>query len=103
MFAAADLERPDPPAYGPLAEIRAPTVLVPGDLDYPMVTTCADSIAACIPGCRQVAAPGAGHLLPLRVPGPIADVIRQHLGRSGLTAGPAGCPPSSTGFPAGDG
>ncbi len=90
MFAAADLERPDPPAYGRLAEIRAPTVLVLGDLDYPMVTTCADSIAACIPGCRQVA-PGAGHLLPLR-PGLIADVIRQHVARPA----PAATQPAAT-------
>ena len=78
MFAAADFERPDPPAYGRLAEVTAPTVMVLGDLDYPMVTTCAESIAARIPGCRRVAAPGADHLLPIRVPGLIADVIRQH-------------------------
>ncbi len=81
MFAAADLERPDPPAYGRLAEITAPTVMMLGDLDYPMVTTCAESIADRIPGCRRIMAPGADHLLPLRVPDLIADVIRQHVAR----------------------
>ena len=81
MFAAADLERPDPPAYGRLAEITAPTVMMLGDLDYPMVTTCAESIADRIPGCRRVMAPGADHLLPLRVPDLIADVIRRHAAR----------------------
>ena len=46
-----------------------------------MVTRCAESIADRIPGCRRVAAPGADHLLPLRVPDLVADVIRQHVAR----------------------
>ncbi len=32
-------------------------------------------IAARIPGCRQIPAPGADHLLPLRVPSLIAGLI----------------------------
>ena len=35
----------------------------------------ADAIAARIPGCRRVVVPGADHLLPLRVPGRLAEII----------------------------
>jgi len=81
MFSLGDFERPDPPAYDHLAEITAPAVLVLGNREYPMVTRCAESIADRIPGCRRVMAPGADHLLPLRVPDLIAGVIRQHVAR----------------------
>ena len=79
MFAQGDFERPDPAAYGRLAEIAAPAVVVLGDLEYPMVVRCADSIADRIPGCRRVPAPGADHLIPLRAPALVADVIRQQV------------------------
>ena len=48
---------PDPAAYGRLAEITAPAVVVLGDLEYPMVVRCADSVADRIPGCRRVPHP----------------------------------------------
>jgi 3-oxoadipate enol-lactonase len=80
MFAQGDFERPDPPAYDHLAEIAAPTVVVLGDLEYPMVTRCADSVADRIPGCRRVPAPGADHLIPLRAPGLVADLIMEQVG-----------------------
>jgi hypothetical protein len=40
-----------------------------------MVARCAADIAARIPGCQQIAAPGADHLLPLRVPAMIAELV----------------------------
>jgi 3-oxoadipate enol-lactonase len=43
--------------------------------EYPMVARCAADIAARIPGCQQVAVPGADHLLPLRAPTLIADLV----------------------------
>ena len=46
-----------------------------GDLDYPVVIRCAQEIAARIPGCQQIAVPGADHLLPLRIPGQLAGLI----------------------------
>lgn len=70
-------ERPDPPAYARLGQIRTPAVVVTGDREYPMVARCAADIAARIPGCRQVPAPGADHLLPLRVPSLIAGLIAE--------------------------
>ncbi|MDR2984928.1 MAG: alpha/beta hydrolase [Nocardiopsaceae bacterium] len=67
-----DYERPDPPAYSRLGQIRTPTAVVVGDLEYPAVARCAAEIATRIPGCRQIPATGADHLLPLRVPDMIA-------------------------------
>jgi 3-oxoadipate enol-lactonase len=75
FFAQGSFERPDPPAYSRLGEVRAPSVLAMGDLEYPMVRECGEQIAAGIPGCRLVAVPGADHLLPLRAPGLLASLI----------------------------
>ncbi len=80
MFAQADYEQPDPPAYSRLAEITAPAVVVVGDLEYPMVARCADSVADRIPGCRRISVPGADHLIPLRAPDLVADVITGQVG-----------------------
>ena len=77
MFAQGDFEQPDPPAYDHLTEITAPAVVVLGDLEYPMVTRCADSIADRIPGCRRITVPGIDHLIPLRAPGLVAQVITE--------------------------
>lgn len=80
MFAQGDFEQPDPPAYDHLAEITAPAVVVLGDLEYPMVAQCADSVADRIPGCRRITAPGIDHLIPLRAPDLVAQVITEQVG-----------------------
>jgi 3-oxoadipate enol-lactonase len=74
-FAIGGLARPDPPAYDRLAEIRAPAVMVLGGLEYPMVADASNSIAARIPGCETVLVPEADHMLPLRAPSRIAELI----------------------------
>ncbi len=79
-FRLGDHERPDPPAYSRLGQIRAPATVVIGDQEYPTVACCAADIAARIPGCRQVPAPGADHLLPLRVPSLIAGLVGELAG-----------------------
>jgi len=80
FFAMGDRMRPDPPVYGRLGEIKAPAVLAIGDLDYPMVRDCGERIAAAVAGCRVIVIPGADHLLPLRAPDALADIIRAHAG-----------------------
>jgi 3-oxoadipate enol-lactonase len=75
FFLQDDLLRPEPPVYSRLGEIRAPSVLAVGDLEYPMVRECAERIAGSIPGCRLVVVPGADHLLPLRTPDALADIV----------------------------
>jgi 3-oxoadipate enol-lactonase len=79
FFRQGDFERPDPPAYDRLGEIRMPTVVVTGELEYPMVRTCCEHLAARIPGSRQVTVAGADHLLPLRAPSEIIGLISQYL------------------------
>lgn len=81
FFRVGDYERPDPPAYSRLGQIRVPAVAVVGDQEYPMAARCAADIAARIPRCQQVRAPGADHLLPLRVPTMIAELADELAGQ----------------------
>lgn len=60
-----------------LGQIRIPAAVVIGDQEYPMVARCAEDIATTIPGGRQIPAPGADHLLPLRAPAVIAELAVQ--------------------------
>jgi 3-oxoadipate enol-lactonase len=77
FFRVGDYERPDPPAYSRLGQIQVSAAVLIGDREYPMAARCAADIATRIPGCRQIPAPGADHLLPLRVPAMIADLAGQ--------------------------
>lgn len=76
-FATGDLERKDPPVFGRLGEIRVPAVTLAGDLEYPMVTRAVQDITARIDGCRLITVPGADHLLPLRAPARLAQVVAE--------------------------
>lgn len=80
FLAIGELEQPDPPAYDRLGEVRAPAVMVRGDREYPMVADCADAIASRIRGCRRIVVPGADHMLPLRTPGRLAEIIAEQVG-----------------------
>jgi 3-oxoadipate enol-lactonase len=80
FLAGDDLEQAPPPAYDRLSEVRAPTVVVRGDREYPMVAESSDAIAARIPGSRRIVIPGADHLLPLRAPGRLAEIIAEQAG-----------------------
>jgi 3-oxoadipate enol-lactonase len=82
FFNVGDFERADPPVFARLAQIHVPSVVVVGDREYPTVARCAADIAARIPGCEQVTAPGADHLLPLRVPALIVDLASEMQARS---------------------
>ena len=70
-----DFEQPNPPAFSRLAEIRVPAVVALGDHEYPMVSECGRMIADRIPRCQMITVPGADHMLPLRAPELIADLI----------------------------
>jgi 3-oxoadipate enol-lactonase len=72
-------EGPEPPAYPRLGEIKAPCVVAVGDLDYPMVRDSSERIAQAIPDCPVIVVPGADHLLPLRAPDALADIIGAHI------------------------
>lgn len=78
-FQLGHFEQPDPPAFARLAEIKAPTVVVLGDLEYKMVADCGHAVVERIPGCEFVGAPGSDHLLPLRKPELIAELVASRL------------------------
>lgn len=61
--------------YDTRGQLRVPAAMVIGDRDYPSMIGWARDIAARIPGCAQIAAPGAGHLLPLRLPSQLAELV----------------------------
>jgi len=79
FFALGDYELPDPPGYLRLGEIGVPSVVAIGDLDYAMVRECARHIAGRIPGSSLVVVPGADHLLPLRAPALLAELIAERV------------------------
>jgi pimeloyl-ACP methyl ester carboxylesterase len=77
FFVIGELGQDDPPVYGRLGQVRAPAVVVRGDREYPMVADCADAIASRIPGCGRIIIPGADHLLPLRAPARLAEMLTE--------------------------
>lgn len=71
LSAPSDLgdEQPlEPAAVHRLGEIRAPTLVVVGELDTPRTLAAAERLAAQIAGARQVTMPGTAHLPNLEKP-----------------------------------
>ena len=52
-----------------------PTTLLIGDRDHHTVIDCTRAVAERIEGCRNMVVAGVDHLVPLRVPGLIADIV----------------------------
>ena len=71
---------PDEPAYGRLGEVRAPTVLLVGDLDRPALIACDEAIASGIPGCDLIVLPGVDHYPSLRDPEAVVGAIARQCG-----------------------
>ena len=65
----------DPPAFDRLGEIDAPTTLAFGDREYLMVAECCNALAERIPGCRLLTLPGVDHMVPLRAPDVVAELV----------------------------
>ena len=66
-----------------LATIAAPTTILFGDRDAIVSPGASRRLAEQIPGARLILRPGAGHLLPQRAPGFVADQILAALARNG--------------------
>jgi 3-oxoadipate enol-lactonase len=73
-------EQPETPVLDRLTEVTAPTVLLVGDADWPPLIALNHRLAAGIPGCALVPAPGVDHFPTLRAPGLVLDTITGHLG-----------------------
>jgi pimeloyl-ACP methyl ester carboxylesterase len=79
-LANGEYEEESPPAFDRLGSITAPAVLLIGDKDHPPLIECDKAIVARIPGCRKIDVPGGDHLLPLRVPGLVAETVEEFAG-----------------------
>jgi 3-oxoadipate enol-lactonase len=71
-----------PPALGRLGEVRAPTLVVVGDLDTPGTLAASERIERDVPGARRVVMPGVAHLPPMERPGQFTTLVSAFLGES---------------------
>lgn len=72
-------EREEAPAWLRLNEIRAPTLVVCGDLDFPHLQDRCAHIARTVPGARSVILPGTAHLPSLEQPERFNAVLNEFL------------------------
>jgi 3-oxoadipate enol-lactonase len=78
---SAELVVPVEPAFGRLGEIRAPTVIMVGDLDRAALIDSNEQAAARIPGCQLIRMPGVDHFPTVREPRLILETILSHCER----------------------
>src|SRR5579859_6912533 len=74
---------PERPAAARLAEVRAPTLVIFGDLDAPITLSSSEALAAGIPGARRVVVPGTAHLLNMEQPERFNQVVLNFLINAG--------------------
>jgi pimeloyl-ACP methyl ester carboxylesterase len=79
QFMRDEMEVEEPPAIGRLGEIDVPTLVVLGDSDVDPITEIGRILATGIPGARSVTLSGADHMLPLRVPDKLTELLLGHL------------------------
>jgi 2-hydroxy-6-oxonona-2,4-dienedioate hydrolase len=72
---AAPADPLDPPAIGRLGEVRAPTLVVSGDLDYSENLRASALLADGISGARRLRMEGCAHVPPMEEPEAFADSL----------------------------
>jgi pimeloyl-ACP methyl ester carboxylesterase len=72
-------EGADLSAAARLAQIRAPTLVVTGELDDPSIRQAGEALAAGIPGAKKVTIHGAAHLLSLEKPDVFYQAVLEFL------------------------
>jgi len=70
----------DPPAAGRLSEIKVPTLVIVGNLDFSDVTSAADALAEGIPGAKKVVIPGTAHMINMEQPEEFTRIVLDFLG-----------------------
>ena len=73
----------DPPALARLGEVRAPTLVIVGDRDYPEKIAHARRLAAEIPQARLEIVPGVAHMVNLEAPATFNRLVLDFLGGLG--------------------
>jgi lipase len=71
---AAGLLRP-----GGLEGVRVPVLLVEGGASPPIIAAVNAALAARMPNLRRLVVPGAGHMVPITHPDPVAAGVQAHL------------------------
>jgi len=80
LFRYGDREREaDPPALGHLPAIRAPTLLLVGDRDSPVIRLIVDTLASRIPNSAVVVIHGAGHMVNMERPAEFNRAVLEFL------------------------
>ena len=69
-------------APGRLEAIRAPVLLVEGNLSPPIVSAVNAALARRLPRASRMTVPEAGHMLPISHPAQVAPLITAHLAAS---------------------
>ncbi len=68
-------QKPQPPAAGRLAEVRAPTLVIMGDRDALISLSSGAALAAGIPGARRLVIEGTAHLPNMEQPALFNQVV----------------------------
>ncbi len=71
----------EPPAVGRLGDVRVPTLVLWGDLDYSGVVTAMKMLAQGISGAQQVIFPGVAHMVNMEEPERFNTVVLDFLER----------------------
>ncbi len=69
----------DPPAFGRLAEIHAPTLFIAGDRDVKDILDIGDLIVTHVPGAKKATIPGTAHHLNVERPAEFNHVVLDFL------------------------
>jgi pimeloyl-ACP methyl ester carboxylesterase len=72
---STEIDPLDPPALKRLGEVRRPTLVVSGDLDYSETRRASELMAAGIPGARFRRMGGCAHAAPLEEPEAFSDML----------------------------
>ncbi len=69
----------DPPAFKRLSEIKTPTLLIWGDMDFPGQISLAERVNSLIPGSKRILIHGADHLVNLSQPTAFNRIVLNYL------------------------
>ncbi len=64
---------------GRIEALDMPVTLVEGEASHPIITKIVDALGARIPDAEGITVPGAGHMVPLTHPIPVAEAVRDRL------------------------
>jgi 3-oxoadipate enol-lactonase len=69
----------EPGAFGRLAEIDVPTLVIVGGIDMPVIHVIADLIAAQVPRARKVVIPDVAHMVNMEKPDEFNELVLEFL------------------------